>query len=234
MREVAPAEGGAYPRRVSPSRPNWFVALPVRAGAWFAGLPAPPSTIRLFAPADLHITVAFFGAVDPHAARRAFAIAASLCPPSTHARLGPVRAFGSKRNPSALSAVVEEMAEEKVEETAEPAAPRLQPAMGAEDDGRGSVSAVITRLRDPLLEAAGARPDRRPPRPHVTLARISRRAGPAQRRAALDWAASLDLRAPVLSLDRLALYTWARDRHRSLFQIVEELDLGAPMHESGA
>lgn len=114
-----------------------------------------------------------------------------------------VRAFGSKRHPSALSAVIEE---------------------GAEAGG-GPVSALIGGMRDRLLESAGARPDRRPPRPHVTLARISRRARPEERRAALAWAASVDLNAPEALLDRLALYTWGLDRHRSLFQIVDEFAL---------
>jgi 2'-5' RNA ligase len=184
------------------------VALPVEAGAWFAGLPAPPTATRLFAAEDLHVTVAFLGAVDDRAALRAFGAARARAPAAMWARLGSVHPFGSKRNPSALSAEVED-----------------------EDD---RVSSAIVDLRAPLLEAAGARPDRRPPRPHVTLARIARRARPEERRAALAWGTSLDLGAPRLPLHRLALYTWARDRRRSLFRIVETFGLEFGPHVPGS
>lgn len=184
---------------MSAGRPNWFVALPVDPGSWFERLPPPPAAARLFAPGDLHLTVAFFGAVEAEAAGRAFATARRWAAGPLSVRLGPVRAFGSKRQPSALSAVPTEGAEE------------LAHAIGA--------------VRDPLLEIAGAPPDGRPPRPHVTLARVSRRARADERRAALAWAEGLDLGEPVVRLDRLALYTWAHDRRRALFRITEVLSL---------
>jgi len=194
---------------MSGPRPNWFVAWPVDPGRWFERLPAPPAETRLFAPVDLHLTVAFFGAVEESAARAAFAAVRGWPAGASSVRLGPVRAFGSKRRPSALSAV---------------------PTEGARE-----VAHSIGAVRDALLEIAGARPDRRPPRPHVTLARISRRASADQRRAALDWAEALDLGGPEIRLDRVALYTWAHDRRTALFRITEVLPLASDSsHECSA
>ena len=56
-------------------RPNWFVGLPIDPGDWLEAMPAPPASVRVFGPGDLHATVAFLGGVDADAARRAFALA---------------------------------------------------------------------------------------------------------------------------------------------------------------
>jgi hypothetical protein len=46
-----------------------------------------------------------------------------------------------------------------------------------------------------------------------------------QRRAGLDWAGALDLRAVRARLDRIALYTWHEDRAAQLFRRVAERTL---------
>jgi 2'-5' RNA ligase len=180
-------------------RPNWFVGLPVPARAWFEALPPPPSQVRVFAATDLHVTVAFLGGVDEGAAHRAFVLATRWPTGPIDVRLGRLRALGNRRRPSALSATFAEGAE--------------------------LVASGISAVRDPMLAAAGARPDRRPPLPHVTLARIARGASASERRAALAWAEALELRAPRLLLDRIALYTWAADRRERLFDVVAETPL---------
>ena len=181
-------------------RPNWFIALPVPSGAWFEALTPPPG-VRLFGPHDLHVTVAFLGAVDDASARAAFELARDFPLAARTVQLGPVEALGSKRRPSAFSALLVQ--------------------------GRAEVEQAIGAARGPLLQRAGAREDTRPPLAHVTLARPERRASDLQRKAALRWARGLDLAAPRCELTRVALYTWNEDRRAALFQIAGELPLRA-------
>lgn len=180
---------------------NWFIGLPIAAETWFARLPTPPPGVRLFHPDDLHLTVAFLGAVCEDAARRGFAAARALPLARCEVTLGRVIALGNPRHPSALSALL---------------------AKGDEQ-----VSRAIGAIRDAICDAAGAPHDERPPLPHLTLARPRRAASSAQRSAAVRWAAGLDLHEARVSLARVALYTWASDRKERLFTIVEELALSA-------
>ncbi len=185
------------------SRPNFFVAIPVAAGPWFDGMEAPGAGVRRFAASDLHITVAFLGGVGETSGRAAFDLAEGWPTGPLRVRLGEVRAMGNPRRASALSAMV-------------------HPGPGS--PGR-PLEAAMASVRGAMLERAGAVPDRRPPLPHVTLARITRRAGRDERRAALDWAARVDLGSPMVELTRIALYTWSSDRRASLFQIIDERPL---------
>lgn len=104
--------------------------------------------------------------------------------------LGPVRPMGHARRWSALAA-------------------HLGDALHAD----------IAALRGPACAAAGVRPDPRPPLAHLTIARLRRSAGPADRDAALRWAATVDL-VGDLTLAQLALYTWDEPRADRLFRIV--------------
>lgn len=185
-----------HPLAMSRAQPNWFIALPVEPGSWMELLGEPPSGVRVFAPGDLHVTVAFLGAVDEAAASDAFCIAEAWPTAPIPVRLGPLRPLGAHRKPSALSATISE--------------------------GTEPVAGGIVAVRDEMLDVARARPDTRAPLPHVTLARITRRASTAERRAALAWAEGLDLGAPRVMLDRIALYTWSADRRTRLFDVVEE------------
>lgn len=179
---------------------NWFVALPVPADGWFARVGDPPSGVRRFHPSDLHLTVAFLGAVDAEAAARAFAVARALPLAPVQASLGAVVPMGGPRHFSALSA-------------------RLQA-------GERAIADAIAAVRDGACVAAGARCDVRPVLPHLTVARLGRRATPAERREAVRWAAALDLTGVHVSIARVALYTWARDRASQLFECVADVALG--------
>ncbi len=165
-------------------------------------VPEPPPRVRVFGSADRHCTLGFLGSVTEADARRAWSRVPDLV--NSEAVTGSfveVKPLGNPRKPSALSAMV--------------------------GDGRESLSAIIAHARGPLLEAAGAPPDERPPLPHMTLARIQRRASAGERRAALRWAESLKLADTSFVASSVALYTWADDRRERLFQIVEQRGLGA-------
>lgn len=158
--------------------------------------PAPPR-VRAFTEADLHVTLGFLGPVQASEARTSWQTIdrfASFRP--VDGTFSGVRPLGHPRKPSALSALI--------------------------DEGAPALSAMISEARAPLLEAAGAPPDDRPPLPHMTIARIQRRANAAERRDALDWAKTLDLSGARFTASRVALYTWSSDRQLQLFQIVEQ------------
>jgi 2'-5' RNA ligase len=75
--------------------------------------------------------------------------------------------------------------------------------------------------REAVWAAAGCARDDRPPLAHVTVARMARRASPADRSAAIAWAAGLRLEHVPARIDRVALYVGLEDRRERLFRIVE-------------
>jgi len=160
-------------------------------------LPPAPRRVRVFAAADLHITLGFLGPVQEADARRAWTLIGSFesFRPVTGSFEG-VRALGHPRKPSALAAIV--------------------------DEGREVMTEMIAEAKGPLLEAADAPPDARTPLPHMTLARIQRRAQGAERREALRWAETIDLRGIRFAATSVALYSWATNREERLFRIVEQ------------
>lgn len=186
--------------------PNCFVGLPVDPTGWYERrVSRPPPRTRRFPAADLHLTVAFFGPVPLERAVQAWrqVVAEAELGGPLEVRLGVVAPMGNPRRPSALSVLLA--------------------------DGRDEVIALLRRLRDPLLDAAGARPETRPPLPHVTIARPQRLASDEDRRRAIAWARSVDLQEVTLRLDRIALYTWAEDRRERLFRVVMERPLSRPL-----
>jgi len=184
----SPAAGSAASR----VRGSWFIALPVPTDSWWSRVCAPPASARLFAPADVHLTVAFLGPVDEKAAEAAFELAPQWPTGTLAATLTGVVAMGNPRRPSAFSVMVGEGAEE--------------------------IARAIASVRDDMCGRAGARCDDRPPLPHVTIARPNRSAGRAEREAMLAWAQALDLGTPRVRLTSLALYTRAEDRSVRLFR----------------
>lgn len=163
-------------------RPNWFLALPAPAGAWFeerVAATAPPE-VRVVHPDDLHLTVAFLGGVEEAAAMRAWERRELWRAGPCTVSLAEVVGMGPPRRFSALSALLAE--------------------------GRAEVEAAIGGCREALLAAAGAPPDPRPPLAHLTVARLARGASAAARARASAWAASLDLRDVRLEAGELALY----------------------------
>jgi 2'-5' RNA ligase len=181
---------------------SWFVALPVTAGDWFSRLSPTPSGTRLLAAEDLHLTVAFLGAVGEARARAVFDSLPPAVIPCFKIILGAVVPMGNPRRPSALSVQIE----------------------GAGGEGR-SIADVLTAPRDAMLEAAALPAERRPMKPHVTLARLRRKASPQQRQKAFAWAEESDLASTRIRLDQIGLYTAARDRRAHAYEIIETRDL---------
>lgn len=165
---------------------NWFLALPLEALQGLA-LPSPPPGLHLLDPADLHVTLSFLGAVGEERAR----VAAEVFARELRSR--PRRAL------------------EVSFERAEPLGPpqRFSVIAATLLEGRAECEALLAELRDAPCEALGITPDRRPPLPHVTLAREERRAGPRERARALEWAAGLDLTGVRARIARAALFTRA-------------------------
>lgn len=165
-------------------------------------VPAPPPRVRVFASLDLHCTLGFLGSVGEARARGAWGRVQDFMNFGVVAgSFTEVKPLGSARRPSALSAMV--------------------------GDGRVALCAMIDHARAPLLEAAGAPADERAPLPHMTVARIQRRASSTERDAALTWAQSLRLDDASFVASTVALYTWADDRQDRLFQIVEQCSFGS-------
>ncbi len=184
-------------------RPNWFLAFPID-GSFVLRLPEHPKGLRRFHPNDVHLTLAFLGACTQDEAMNAWQTLDDRLT-ETPARpfevsLGPVVAMGRPKLYTALSALPQRGQNEAIE--------------------------LIARFRDALTDAAGARRDKRPPKPHVTIARPRRRADDADRRAGLEWAQQLDLRHVTSKVDRVALYTWNMPRVDGFFRIVEVRSFG--------
>ncbi|MFO0737518.1 MAG: hypothetical protein U0270_16620 [Labilithrix sp.] len=180
-------------------RANWFIALPIEPGEWFARVAAPPPGLRMFAPTDLHLTVAFLGGVSEEAARAAWAAAVWNDGPRA-VTLAEVAPMGAPRRYSALSLLL--------------------------DHGRPEIEAEMTRSRGPAYAAAGTPPDARPAKAHVTIARPKRHATETERAAGLEWARAIELHGTPVRLEKIALYTWSDDRTSKLFRVVEDRSLG--------
>ncbi len=180
--------------------PNWFAALPVPAHAWLPRvLRELPSSCRGFDPDDVHMTVAFFGAMRESLVADVIETLDGVSDAPIPVRLGRLLALPKPRRPSAFSF--------SIAEGGEPAAN------------------LIGTWRDSLLAVARARPDHRPPLPHITVARPPRRASAEARSESLAWARNTEPPPDLLVLDRIALYTWADNRRIRQFKIVHECGL---------
>ncbi len=164
---------------------NWFIALPFPA----ASLPREeltrlPAGTRAFAPADLHVTVAFLGAIGERRALDAWARLDTGDALPLPATIGPRAVFGPPRRPSALG---------------------LDLDIGAE---KSPLTHCIAAWRNEVRAAAGLAAEERPVRPHVTLGRPPRRTDAAWQRALAIWIDQYAAHIPV-TLERIALYTRA-------------------------
>jgi 2'-5' RNA ligase len=178
------------------------LAFPVSA-EWLVDLPPLPPRFRRFHPSDVHLTLLFLGGCGESAARAALlavgdALKANPVSPVT-ITLGNIVPMGPKHEHTALSAVL--------------------------DAGQEKVAQLMLQLRDAPADAAGIRRDKRAPLPHVTLGRPQRRATAEDRVAGLSWADSVILPKNAHTLDRIALYTWNKERRDALFQVVDSVGL---------
>jgi 2'-5' RNA ligase len=183
------------------ARPNWFIGFEVDLREHLAKIPSPPRGIRRFHADDLHATIAFLGPCDEALALRAFAALPDALGPATTVVLGGVVPMGRRDAYSALAALVEE--------------------------GREPLERRMTSWRDVALAAADRPPETRAMKAHVTLARPTRRASEAERRAGLAWASTVDVYGAHIALQRVRLYTWSEERAERLFRAVCERELGA-------
>ncbi|MGF1511147.1 MAG: 2'-5' RNA ligase family protein [Myxococcota bacterium] len=170
-------------------KPNWFVAFPYPEEL---ELSEPPSSVRLFSFDDRHVTAAFLGPVDESTALAAWEMLELVHLDPISSTLGRCRMLGG-RPPSAICAIV--------------------------DVGFDGLCDRIQTLRAELKAHGLPGTDPRRPLPHVTLARIRRRAPSEDRRAARAWADALVF-GHGTRIDELALYTWSRDRSLALFRKV--------------
>ncbi|HHH29547.1 MAG TPA: hypothetical protein ENK57_14535, partial [Polyangiaceae bacterium] len=152
--------------------------MPVAPGDWLAPLLADaPAGLRRFHPDDLHMTVAFLGGCGRERAEAAFATASGHTLSAFAVTLDRLAPMGNPRRPSALSVLVAR--------------------------GHDEAATVMSLLRPAMWEAAGAKPDTRPAKPHITVARPPRKAGAKERPAAVEWATSKPPIGEVLTIDRL-------------------------------
>lgn len=160
---------------------NWFIGLPVAAEALPAGvIDTLPAGLRRLHPDDLHITVAFLGPVGERRALTAWAETEAIDAGPFALRTGTPAALGRPRRPSAYG--LDLLADE-------------------------TFVHWMAHWRDRLRAAADVEPETRSVRPHVTLARPPRTAGPAIQQRARAWLDNTEPEAASLLLDRIVLYT---------------------------
>lgn len=191
------------------SHQNWFVGLPVQDTGWFGGVVGAcpehserktPHSLRVFDANDLHLTVAFLGQCDFQYTTDVREIIDTISFTPFTITFDTLTTFPPERRPTVVSFTLR--------------------------DGYDATCELISRWREPLLTAGRARPDTREPLPHVTVARIHRDAGERTIEDITAWAHSRPVPPVSLTIDRVALYTWADDRRERQFQIVHEKRMG--------
>ncbi len=190
-------------------RPSYFVGFPLAAPAVLDGVPRAPAGVRVFDVADVHVTLAFFGACGPERAVEGMRAVDAAAMAPVEVTLAGARLLGHPRHPTAVARLLGE--------------------------GAGVLVTHLAAQRDRALAAAGCAPERRAPLPHATIARVRRRASATERTAAESWARAIVPSAQRVMIDRVALYTWSEERaggatddgrNARRYRIVEERPLG--------
>ena len=188
---------------------NWFIGWPADAWSDPEALDASvrrlqlPESSRLMVGTDRHVTLAFLGRCGEQPARRAFDVAttaAAQMPARIRVDGTRWQLLGSARAPSAVSLLVR-----------------------AQDN---LLDTLIHGHRGSLCAAAAVTPDQRPPKPHVTVARLSRKLPRADRERLAGTLSGTGVAALSLTLDQLSLFTWTEQRDQRLFRRVASVPLG--------
>lgn len=182
--------------------PSSFVAFVIDEAPFFDAVTSTlPPRVRALHREDLHLTLAFLSGVSPERAHRAFEVVSAQPLSSIAIRLGAVVPMGPPERWTAMSALI--------------------------DEGREAATAAMSAVCDLATDAAGVARETRPPVPHVTLARLHAKATTEERAAAVAWASSLSLDAP-LTLSAIALYTGrsVRPPGQPAYEIVVRRSLG--------
>lgn len=180
---------------------NWFIALPIVSDQLSAGMIADlPPQLRRLDPADLHVTVAFLGAVGERRALATWTETAAMQAGPFEVRTGAPAALGRPRRPSAY---------------------------GLDLVAEAGFTEWLAYWRDRLRAAAGVEPETRSVRPHVTLARPPRRADAGIHQRARTWTQTTRPTPATLCLDRIALYTAADGPGQRRYQAIRERPLRA-------
>lgn len=160
---------------------NWFIAIPILPGVWFDDRlePSVPGLWRVH-PSDLHLTIAYLGAVEESIAREAFALHRLWKEGAIDAQSGPMIPLGDPHRYSALVMTLTE--------------------------GNEKAKSMMTTLGPLMRAAAGRPPEEREPLPHITVTRAKRRTGKRERAEGLRWSQRLELLPFPLILNQLALY----------------------------
>ena len=201
-RAGVPAESGPARSGPDPSTRRVFLALPLppparrELAARCAPLLAAADALRPVAPAGYHVTVHFFGNLSGGDLARA----CELCRRDALRDMVPLRCrlTGLAQLPPHGPARV------------------LHAVFGG---GAGALADFLARMRG-LAAGAGFPVDRRPPRPHVTVARV-RRARTWTARAPVTWSGAWFL------LDRLVLFESHLDRAGARYEALAVRPLGA-------
>ena len=146
--------------------PSCFAALPVPPLPELTALHAAlPPELRRIHPEDQHLTIAYFGRIDPALHAPLLDALAGAQFEGARVVLDAVLPLPSREHPSALTLT-------------------LEPG-----DGTDAIVALMNDQRAPLAAIAGTPVETRPPLPHVTFARPrGRRMTDARRDAVLAWA----------------------------------------------
>ncbi len=181
-------------------KPNWFAAFPIPAQDWLPEtLKGLPEQCLGFQVEDIHMTIAFFRAMDPSRAQDVIQFIKTIQAKPFEIQLGSVLTLPTPKRFSALAFSL--------------------------STGREKACEYIGAFRDGLSQAAHTQSENRPPLAHITIARPKRKYGPGGQRVAREWASKIKPAKDRLLVDRIALYTWSEDRQTRQFQKVYERTL---------
>ena len=169
---------------IVPAPPSCFVAIPLPPTPAVEALHgALPPEMRRVHPADIHLTTAYFGRIDPALHEPLLAATAVIPWEGADVVLGGALPLPSRESPTAMT---------------------LDLAPGP---GHDAVVALMAKWRPRLAALAGVEGETRGPLPHLTFARPrGRRMTPDKRDAILAWADSMEPLNEPVRLGRLALF----------------------------